>query len=440
MQCLIIAAGKGSRLWNKGKVKPLVRILGVPLIERAIRCAMQAGVNDFFVVSGYQGQYVRGFLDDLAKRCGISITHIINDDWELGNGLSVLKAKEHLDGPFFLLMGDHLFEPPVLHQLSRRPERRGEITLAVDSDTSNTIVDPGDVTRVHMENGKVLDIGKGLSTFNGFDSGIFLCTPVIFEGLERCIKLHGDTSLTGGVRCLAQEGKVNVFDMGGKFWLDVDDPKDVSIAERALLDQLKNKPNDGPVSRYLNRPVSRRISRYLSRLPVTPNLISLASFFCSLIAAGLFAFGGYPALLGGGVIAQFASIIDGCDGEIARLKFQVTEFGGWFDAVLDRYADAFLLFGLTCHAHARMGDGITLLAGFMAIIGSFMLSYTADKYDHVLLDRIDSGRRLRIGRDVRVFIIFLGALLDQPLLTLLVIAILMNGEVVRRVIVCRDKK
>jgi len=68
MQCLIIAAGKGSRLWKKGKVKPLVRILGVPLIERAIRSAIQAGVNDFFVVSGYQGEYVRDFLDGLQLR------------------------------------------------------------------------------------------------------------------------------------------------------------------------------------------------------------------------------------------------------------------------------------------------------------------------------------------------------------------------------------
>lgn len=198
MHCLIIAAGKGSRLWKKGNVKPIVLILRVPLIERVIRSAIQAGVVGLYVVSGYQGEYVRDFLDGLAKRCGVSITHVINNDWELGNGLSVLKAKEHLDSPFFLLLGDHLFEPSVLHQLARKPERQGEIALAVDSDTSNTIVDPGDVTRVHMENGKVLDIGKGLSTFNGFDSGMFLCTPVIFEGLERCIKLHGDTSLTGG--------------------------------------------------------------------------------------------------------------------------------------------------------------------------------------------------------------------------------------------------
>ena len=46
MKCLIIAAGKGSRLWPKGKSKPLISILGVPLIERVIRSAMQAEIKE----------------------------------------------------------------------------------------------------------------------------------------------------------------------------------------------------------------------------------------------------------------------------------------------------------------------------------------------------------------------------------------------------------
>jgi CDP-L-myo-inositol myo-inositolphosphotransferase len=307
----------------------------------------------------------------------------------------------------------------------------------VDSDTASSLIDMDDVTRVKTENGKVRDIGKGLAAFNGFDTGIFLCTPALFEALERSAGIHGDTSLTGGVRCLAAEGKVKAFDIGGRFWLDIDDPKGSARAEHALLDQVRDKPNDGPVSRYINRAVSVRISRYLTRLPVTPNQISLVSFLCSLIAAGLFALGGYLALLGGGLLAQFASIIDGCDGEVARLKFCESDFGGWFDAVLDRYADAFLLFGLTWHAYGERADRIVLLIGFLAIIGSFMLSYTADKYDGLLRARIAVGRSLRIGRDIRVFIIFLGALCNQSFWTLMVIAVLMNTETVRRVIVCR---
>ena len=48
MKCLIIAAGKGHRLRSKGDSKPLVPLFGIPLIERVIRCALEAGADDFF--------------------------------------------------------------------------------------------------------------------------------------------------------------------------------------------------------------------------------------------------------------------------------------------------------------------------------------------------------------------------------------------------------
>jgi len=156
----------------------------------------------------------------------------------------------------------------------------------------------------------------------------------------------------------------------------------------------------------------------------------------SCFAAVLFVIGGYPALALGGLIAQFASIIDGCDGEVARLKLSESKSGGWFDAVLDRYADAFLLFGLTWHVFSTNNTHSSLVIGFAAIIGSFMISYTADKYDGLLARKLQSAHNFRLGRDIRVFIIFLGALFNQPLFALIVIALIMNIEVVRRIIVC----
>ncbi len=80
MKCLILAAGKGSRLSQRGNSKPLIRLLGIPLIERTIRSALEAGIDDFYVVSGYNGDQVRPFLEDLAPRCATTITHVINND------------------------------------------------------------------------------------------------------------------------------------------------------------------------------------------------------------------------------------------------------------------------------------------------------------------------------------------------------------------------
>ena len=438
MKCLIIAAGKGSRLKQQGDSKPLIPILGLPLIERVIRTAMEAGADDFLVVTGYQEELISSFLVSLTDRLGCSITPIFNEDWGKENGLSVLKAKEYLQEPFLLLMADHLFDPSIARELMALALSNGEIALGVDGDTRNSSVDMEDVTRVKTKDGKILDIGKGLTDFNALDTGIFLCTPAIFNALERSAKQDGDTTLSRAVKILAAEGKAKTFEISGRFWIDVDDPAAFSRAENSILADLKDKPNDGPVSRYLNRPVSIRISRRLVDHQITPNQISLFSFLCSVLAAGLFALDGYFALLLGGLMAQFASIVDGCDGEVARLKYQCSAYGGWFDAVLDRYADAFLLFGLTWHAYTNKIDSFILLIGFMAIIGSFMLSYTADKHDSLMRDRIIHGKGLRMGRDIRVFLIFLGAVFNQAYLTLVVIAVVMNIATIRRLIICRN--
>jgi CDP-L-myo-inositol myo-inositolphosphotransferase len=86
---------------------------------------------------------------------------------------------------------------------------------------------------------------------------------------------------------------------------------------------------------------------------------------------------------------------------------------------------------------ASGGGQLALVTGFAAILGSFMNSYTADKYDGLMARTLRGASYFRLGRDVRVFVIFLGALVNQPLLTLMVIALVTNAEVARRIILCR---
>jgi CDP-L-myo-inositol myo-inositolphosphotransferase len=437
MKCLIVAAGLGTRLKTKGEVKPLIPLLGVPLIERVIRSALEGGADEFYVVTGYQGEQVAHFLQQLAKRLNVSVTLIQNNDWQKENGFSVLKARDVIKEPFMLLMADHLFDPAIIRSLQEQPINEGEVFLAVDTDKNNPLVDMDGVTRVSIKNGHILNIGKSIENFNGFDTGLFFCTPAIFEALERACKIYNDTTLSAAIRVLAADKHAKSVQIQG-FWIDVDDEKDYQKAEKKLLNSLHGKSNDGPVSRWLNRPVSIRLSKALVNFNITPNQISFFSFILSMTAAGLFALGNYWFLSLGGIIAQFASIIDGSDGEVARLKYLSSDYGGWFDAVLDRYADAFLLFGLTWYAYSQNLSPLALGIGFLAIIGSFMLSYTADKYDKLMKNRIQKG--IRIGRDVRIFLIFLGAVLNQVYPVLIVIAVLMNVETIRRIVICRNDR
>jgi choline kinase len=271
MKCLIIAAGKGSRLHKWSDSKPLVQVLGVPLIERSIRSAVEAGADDFYVVTGYQRERVQAFLGRLAERLGIPITTLINEAWEKENGFSVLRAREYLHEPFLLLMADHLFDPSIAREMMAHPPAEGETILAVDGDIRNPLVDMEDVTRVKTEDGKIRNIGKGLAKFNGFDTGIFFCTPAIFEALDHSTENYGETTLSGAVSILANVGRARTFHTSGRFWIDVDDPAAFRRAENALLNRLRGKSHDGPVSRYLNRPLSIRISRHLVKYQITPS-------------------------------------------------------------------------------------------------------------------------------------------------------------------------
>ncbi|CAD6492023.1 MAG: Bifunctional IPC transferase and DIPP synthase [Candidatus Argoarchaeum ethanivorans] len=446
MKCLIIAAGLGSRLSKKGDSKPLVSLLGLSLIERVILTAKKSGLTSFYVVTGYNGEKVRQHLNQFKKDRNIEITHIINEEWEKGNGISVLKAEKLLNENFILLMGDHIFDESILVKLKDEEITDSEVVLTVDHNIeTNKLVDANDVTRVREEDEKILDIGKNIKKYNAYDTGIFLCSPAIFGALEESLR-SGDSTLSGGVKVLANRGKAKTFDIKDCYWIDVDNEGALKKAENKLLDTLK-KTSDGPVSRHLNRPISTKISKCLVKTSVTPNVISFLSFILCCIGAFFFFLGGWVNLAIGATLAQVSSIVDGCDGEVARLKFNETEFGAWFDAVLDRYADAFLLFGLTCYVYFLSEALLCLAVGFLAIIGTFMNSYTADKYDGLMKKKIGlKGHYFRMGRDVRIFIIFLFALLnmrflfhveiiDLPLLAILLIAILMNTENIRRVVV-----
>ena len=433
---LILAAGLGSRLRPQTKTpKPLTRVLGLTLAERVVCILLDAGIRRFLVTLGHEAETVRAHFSDVSQRRGVTIDFIEAEGWERGNGASALAAKGRTgEAPFFLVMIDHLFDPGIARALADDPPAPGEMRLAVDRDKDG-IFDLDDVTRVKIGGGRIQEIEKMIDDWDAGDTGVMLCTSGLFEGLERAAA-RNEHGLSDGLRELAGEGRARTVDVTGMPWLDVDTPDALREAERRLMRDQGRKTRDGPVARHLNRPVSRWLSRYLVRTTVTPNQISLISWMLSCVAAGLMAMSGYPALAIGGALAQLASIIDGCDGEIARLKHSQSEFGGWFDAVLDRYADAVLLFGLMWHEFAATGTSLSVLLGFAAIVGSFLNSYTADKYDGLMAQRLQGASYFRLGRDVRVFVIFLGALLNLPLVTLGVVALVMNVEVVRRIVVC----
>ena len=114
----------------------------------------------------------------------------------------------------------------------------------------------------------------------------------------------------------------------------VETPADVRLAERRLMRALV-KDTDGFMARHVERPISLAISRLLAPTAITPNQMSLISIVVG-ICGGPFFLSPRASLQTVGALMFLAhSILDGCDGELARLKFEESRWGG----VLDFWGD-----------------------------------------------------------------------------------------------------
>jgi len=228
---MIIAAGRGSRVKDICDSKPLLKLNGIPLIEHVILSVMETGITEFYIVTGFRGDKIKKRLIDFSGKHPVFIKFINNSQWERGNGLSVYSADKIINDQFILLMSDHIFDPDILKKLILDGIKDDEIKLAVDKKiVDNSFVDLDDVTKVYEEDGKIVNIGKSLNRYNCFDTGIFFCSPIIFDALKDSIS-DGDESLSGGIRDLAFKNKALIFDIGDKFWIDIDDENSFSKAK-----------------------------------------------------------------------------------------------------------------------------------------------------------------------------------------------------------------
>jgi phosphatidylglycerophosphate synthase len=154
-------------------------------------------------------------------------------------------------------------------------------------------------------------------------------------GTRALAQLHEWLTTVGALRCQP---------VPSNEWQRVLSPEDRLQAERKL-DGWLFKPTDGVFAR-MNRRVSIPISRQLIKFPITPNMVSLFTLGVSFMAGVFFALGGWANMLTGAILSVFASILDGCDGEVARLTFQDSAFGCWLETVCDYLYYVFLFAGM----------------------------------------------------------------------------------------------
>ena len=231
---VILAAGDGGRLapFTQHVPKPLVPVLGKPMIDYTLESMAKAGIRDLVVVTGFRAEALRQYLGDGCHH-GLRVQFIHNPAFESGNALSLYIAREALAGDTFLLtMADHLISLALLEEALKSDSKY--CTLCIDYLPHPFQVE--EATKVWVaKRDRIHKIGKGLKKWNAVDAGVFILTPEIFKGIEDILIKRGDCELSEAATWLIEKGPgVRACNVSGTFWFDVDTPFDLEIAEKIL--------------------------------------------------------------------------------------------------------------------------------------------------------------------------------------------------------------
>jgi choline kinase/phosphatidylglycerophosphate synthase len=412
---VVIAAGHATRLrpYSETRPKALMELApGVAVIDLILSQLHQVGVEDIVIAS--RAEHASVFEEHLNGRARVIV--VKGDGF--GN-LHSLQAALEVVGPrrTLLIMSDHVFELEILRKMVEEGNGDKRVLLCLDMQPEHRDLREG--LRVDASPQEVRRVGKEIPPYSGVDAGLFVLSPDVHDlAAQLDAASAGQATISDLVNSVAGEGAVGYVDITGKLWMDIDTPEDLLEARRRYWQIVRRglyKPTDGPVSRWLNRPLSTRISLFLFKHAewATPNLITLASFLLAVASTFLFI---QTQLIIGAIMLHLSSVLDGVDGELARLRDNATAFGSLLDSILDRVADISLVVALGL---LLSPGAIRLTLTALAVFGVVLVSYVSH-----LVPKHSNIRELRLGfpwatRDVRLFSITVGALIAQPMLPIL---------------------
>lgn len=222
MHAVILAAGQGTRLRDRAAVKPLAHVQGRSLLHHVLDALRGGGATSATVVTGFEAESVAAE----ARAHALAPDVVFNPAFaDAPNGVSLLAARAAVTGPTLLSMADHLLSVALVRALVAAAD--APLALAVDRRLGHAWVDEEDVTRVRTRGDRIQAIGKRLSVYDAYDTGVFVVTPALIDSLDGL----ASPSLSEGVQRLAARGLAQAVDIGDAAWLDVDDARALAIAE-----------------------------------------------------------------------------------------------------------------------------------------------------------------------------------------------------------------
>jgi phosphatidylglycerophosphate synthase len=308
---LLAPAAKSERQ----RVDYTTRVGGVGLLKRAILSAAKDGAHEISVLVGSGGGWLH---ERLASDPSLpaDLTWYLAGETAGGERAVLADLKRRIERPFLLLRANRAYTVDTLARL-RAHEGLAPVVSAV---------------------------AAGLPDQAPREAGLYVCEPRVLDAA--LAEADALSPLEAALVRLANEGKRAKVDLHDRRVIAVSTLADREAANDMLLTSLI-KPHDGVVSKNINRKVSLALTRRTMNHDVfTPNLFTTVALVLGVASAFMVATGSYLWIALGGLFYQLASIIDGNDGEIARLKFQGSKFGGWFDTVADDVTNLGFILGL----------------------------------------------------------------------------------------------
>ena len=245
MKLVIIAAGKGSRLKSETKNNPkaLTVINGHTIIDVILNNCVMNEINEVVIITGYDKTSIRSYLD--GKWNNVNIDYIYNDEWNLENGISVLKAKSAIghNDEFMISMSDHLYFADMMKEIKESSLSNHVVNVGLDFNI-NDIFDIDDSMKVFVQPDTMMvkSMSKKIKNFNAIDVGLFKCSYQFFSFLENLNK-NGSCSLSVGCNELIDQELLGGVDIRDSFWLDIDTPDALHFSRnnRRVSKLLKNQ-------------------------------------------------------------------------------------------------------------------------------------------------------------------------------------------------------
>ena len=220
---VVLAAGWGTRMGYHWPPKPLQRLSGGPLASYPLRALASIGVRDFYIVAN---PWTAGALEEaLAPYGQYASTLEVVVLWEYWgeNGVSMVAGLSRAlvnHEEALLAMSDHVFEPSLAAAVLER--LGGDCPIAVAGDPSPLWVDVGEATRIEASRGYVRRLGKGLTSFDYIDTGVFGFTRDALEPLRGALRESRTRSVSEVLTIASTRTPICVAETRGSRWADID--------------------------------------------------------------------------------------------------------------------------------------------------------------------------------------------------------------------------